>query len=59
MFGDVGRGDYRLNPGSPALKLGFKTFELGRVGLLPDFPNQWQETRNYWDQFRIELECVS
>jgi hypothetical protein len=43
MFVDPGNGDYRLKPESPALKLGFKNFDVSNVGLLPDFPKQWRE----------------
>jgi hypothetical protein len=46
MFVDAENHDFRLKPGSPVLKLGFKSFDVGSVGLLPDFPNQWQEKRN-------------
>ena len=32
LFVDVQAGDYRLRPGSPALKLGFEPIGLGSVG---------------------------
>jgi hypothetical protein len=35
MFVDAGRGDYRLKPGSPALKLGFVLLPLERIGIRP------------------------
>jgi len=38
LFVDAGNRDYRVKPESPALKLGFKNFDLQGVGLLPDFP---------------------
>jgi hypothetical protein len=43
MFVDARNGDYRLKPESPALKLGFKDFDVSNAGLLPDFPKQWRE----------------
>ncbi|HEX5483296.1 MAG TPA: right-handed parallel beta-helix repeat-containing protein, partial [Terriglobia bacterium] len=43
LFTDPATGDYRVEASSPALKLGFKTFDLNGVGLLPDFPAQWRE----------------
>jgi hypothetical protein len=46
MFVDPGNGDYRLKSDSPALKLGFKNFDISSVGLLPDFPNQWRDKRS-------------
>jgi len=46
MFVDPENGDYRVKPESPALKLGFKNFDLDGVGLLPDFPNKWQGTES-------------
>ena len=41
LFVDPENGDYRVRPESPALKLGFKNFDLTGVGLLPDFPDKW------------------
>jgi len=41
MFVDPKNGDYRVKPESPALKLGFKNFDMDRFGLLPDFPKKW------------------
>ena len=43
MFVDPANGDYRVKPESPALKMGFKNFEMDQFGLLPEFPNQWQD----------------
>ncbi len=43
MFVDPENGDYRVKPDSPALKLGFKNFDLHGVGLLPDFPDKWPD----------------
>ena len=43
MFVDPANGDYRVQPESPALKLGFENFDVSRSGLLPDFPKKWQE----------------
>ena len=35
MFVDPGRFDFRLQPGSPALKLGFRQIDLSQVGPRP------------------------
>lgn len=43
MFVDPANGDFRVRPESPALKLGFKNFDMDNFGLLPDFPQQWRE----------------
>ena len=43
MFIDPAKGDYRVKPESPTLKMGFKNFEMDQFGLLPEFPNQWQD----------------
>jgi hypothetical protein len=40
---DPQRNDFRVRPNSPALKLGFKNFEMGKWGLTPDFPAIWRE----------------
>jgi hypothetical protein len=44
MFVDAANGDYHVKPASPALKLGFKNFDVSSAGLLPDFPKQWLES---------------
>jgi hypothetical protein len=36
MFVDPDRGDFRLKPGSPAEKIGFKPFDISKSGLLTD-----------------------
>ncbi len=41
MFVDPANGDYRVKPESPALKLGFKNFDVSDAGLLSDFP-RWK-----------------
>ena len=41
MFVDLANGDYRVKEGSPALKLGFKNFDVSDAGLLPDFTKKW------------------
>ncbi|MFC1738613.1 hypothetical protein ACFL1G_06160 [Planctomycetota bacterium] len=43
MFVDPANGDYRVKDGSPALKLGFKNFDVSDAGLLPDFTKKWGE----------------
>jgi hypothetical protein len=42
MFVDPINKDYRVRPESPALKLGFKNFEMGNWGLTDKFPAQWR-----------------
>ncbi|TXK83785.1 hypothetical protein [Paenibacillus sp. N3.4] len=37
LFVDPEQGDYRVKDESPALKLGFKNFEMNRFGLLQDY----------------------
>ena len=36
-------GDFRLRPESPAMNLGFQSFDVRSAGLLPDFPERWRE----------------
>jgi hypothetical protein len=38
LFVDPARNDFRVKPGSPALKVGFKNFEMGLWGITQDFP---------------------
>ena len=40
-FVDPANGDYRVQPGSPALKLGFENFPMGEWGLTEAFPYVW------------------
>jgi hypothetical protein len=42
-FIDPANNDYRVNDDSPALKLGFKNFEMGKWGLTDEFPKMWRE----------------
>jgi hypothetical protein len=32
LFASPAQGDFRLKPASPAFKIGFRPFDLGRVG---------------------------
>ncbi|MEM2352127.1 MAG: hypothetical protein QXT26_06945 [Thermoproteota archaeon] len=41
LFINPGKGDYRVKPESPALKVGFRNFDMDSFGLLPDFPEKW------------------
>jgi len=43
MFVNPAEWDYRVKPGSPALKLGFRNFPMDRFGLRPDFPDKWRD----------------
>ena len=43
LFVDPKNDDYRVRPESPALKLGFKNFDMDKFGLTPDFPEQWKD----------------
>lgn len=38
LFMNITQHDYRLRPDSPALKLGFMPIEMGKCGLLADYP---------------------
>jgi hypothetical protein len=42
MFEDWKNGDFRLKPGSLALKLGFKQIPFDKIGLKPDFPTKFK-----------------
>ena len=41
LFIDPANRDFRLRPESPALKLGFTNFEMGKWGLTGEFPEKW------------------
>ena len=43
MFVDPKNNDYRVKPESPALKVGFRNFEMGTWGLTSEFPTCWNE----------------
>ena len=43
MFIDAANGDYRVKPESPAIEFGFKNFDMDKFGLLPDFPDKWED----------------
>jgi hypothetical protein len=40
LFVDPANNDYRVRPESPALRLGFKNFEMGRWGITNEFPRE-------------------
>ncbi len=42
LFVDRERGDYRVRPESPALKLGFQNFDMDHFGLTEAFPPHWR-----------------
>jgi len=41
LFIDPGNHNFKVRPESPALKIGFKNFEMGKWGLTDTFPKQW------------------
>jgi hypothetical protein len=41
LFVDPANNDYRVKPESPALKVGFRNFEMNTWGLQDDFPTCW------------------
>jgi hypothetical protein len=43
LFVDPAKNNYNVKPESPALKLGFKNFEMGKWGLIDDFPKIWKD----------------
>jgi hypothetical protein len=43
MFVDPSINNYNVKPESPALKLGFKNFEMGKWGLKDDFSKIWKD----------------
>jgi len=51
LFIDPAKGDYRVRPNSPALKLGFKNFPMDNFGVLkPDFRAEAEEEHRLFDQ---------
>jgi hypothetical protein len=40
LFVDPARNDYRVRPDSPALRLGFENFKMGRWGITGEFPKE-------------------
>ena len=43
LFVDPGKNDFRVRPESPALRVGFKNFEMGLWGITRDFPAAWRD----------------
>jgi hypothetical protein len=43
LFVDPARNDFRVRPESPALRVGFKNFEMGLWGITRDFPATWRD----------------
>ena len=60
MFLDPDNDNYRVKPESPALKLGFKNFNMEEFGLTADFPITWigvrQKTKIILDKKNLKLE---
>jgi len=44
LFVNPQEHDFQVRPESPALKLGFKNFEMGKWGLTEGFPEQWRKS---------------
>ena len=44
LFVNPAQHDFRVRPESPALKVGFKNFEMGKWGLTDEFPARWRES---------------
>jgi len=44
LFVDPQSYDFRVRPESPALKVGFTNFEMGKWGLTEKFPGHWRES---------------
>lgn len=42
MFVDAAQHNFQVQPDSPALKVGFKNFEMGKWGLTEEFPARWR-----------------
>ena len=42
LFVDEANRDFRLQPGSPVLKLGFKPIDINQMGLTEDFPERFR-----------------
>jgi hypothetical protein len=40
LFVDPAKNDYRVRPGSPALRVGFINFEMGQWGITKEFPQE-------------------
>lgn len=45
LFVDPEKRNFQLRPESPALKMGFTNFEMGKWGLTDEFPEQWRESK--------------
>jgi hypothetical protein len=46
LFIDPEKRNFQLRPESPALKIGFINFEMGKWGLTDEFPEQWRESKD-------------
>ena len=56
LFIKPAKGDYRVKPNSPALKLGFKNFPMDNFGVLkPEFRTEAEEEHRLFDQTRTHL----
>jgi hypothetical protein len=51
LFQDPQNKDYRLRPESPALQLGFESFDARDAGLTADFPNHWGDAADSVEKY--------
>jgi len=47
LFVNPAQNDFRVRPESPALKVGFKNFEMGNWGLTESFPERWKSRKRF------------
>jgi len=56
LFVNPAKGDYRVQPNSPALELGFKNFPMDNFGVLkPEFQKEAEEGHRRFDQAQTNL----
>jgi hypothetical protein len=59
LFINPAKGNYRVRPDSPALKLGFKNFPMDNFGVLkPEFRDEAKEGHRRFDQAQIQVSQV-
>jgi len=59
LFIAPAKGDYRVRPNSPALKLGFKNFPMDNFGVLkPEFQAEAKKEHRFFDQAQTHIQQV-